>query len=373
MTAHHTPPIRRSIEVEYWVVDSEGYLTAPDGLVKASPGAEREFVEPMVEIKTTPCASTAELRAEFCERIEAVLQRAAECNQELVPIATPISREEIDDLPSERTRIQDRIVGEPFDYVRHCAGTHIHFEQQPGRTVDLLNTLIALDPALALLNSTRHFDGEAIAAGARSKLYRRLAYADLDGQGRLWPYANSRAEWDQRLTARYEAFLGEAAAAGVDRAAVESCFDPESAVWTPVQIRAEFGTVEWRSPDTTLPSEIVRLADSIAEIVDRLRDAEVRIEGREGRLGDDEIVLPEFDAVTDYVDSAIQEGLASESVRSYLERMGFDPTAYEPLAHDFGSDRSLTPAEAREYRLEAAARLREDISETPSMEATAGD
>lgn len=372
MKTHESPPIRRSIEVEYWVVDSEGYLTTPEGLVEASPGAEREFVKPIVEIKTTPCASTVELRAEFCERIEAVLQRAAERDQELVPIATPITREEIADLSSERTRIQDRVVGPAFDYVRHCAGTHIHVEQQPGRTVDQLNTLIALDPALALLNSARHFDGEAIAAGARSKLYRRLAYADLDGQGRLWPYASSRAEWDQRLTARYEAFIEQATAAGVDRAAVESCFDPESAVWTPVQIRETFGTVEWRSPDATLPSEIIRLADSIAGIVDRLRDAEVRIEGQQGRLGDDEIVLPEFEAVTDYVDRAIREGLAAESVRAYLSRMGFDPAAYEPLAHDLDSER-LTPAEARECRLEAAARLREDISEAAATEVAASD
>jgi len=52
--------------------------------------------------------------------------------------------------------------------------------------------------------------------------------------------------------------------------------------------------------------------------------------------------------------------------------MGFDPAAYEPLAHDLGTE-SLTPAEARECRLEAAARLREEVSETPTTEVAAGD
>jgi hypothetical protein len=33
--------IRRSVEVEYWVVDDEGRLAEPGALVDASPGAER--------------------------------------------------------------------------------------------------------------------------------------------------------------------------------------------------------------------------------------------------------------------------------------------------------------------------------------------
>lgn len=368
VTSQESTPVRRSIEVEYWVVDDEGRLTDPGTLVEASPGAEREFVKPMVEIKTTPCETTAELRGELFGRIRAVLKRADELDLGLVPLATPLNHGEIRELPSERTRIQNDVIGEDFQYVRHCAGTHIHFEQQPGREIDQLNTLIALDPALALVNSSRQFRGEEIAAGARSKLYRRLAYDGLAHQGRLWPYATDVADWNHRLDARYEEFLKKAKATGVDQTAVESCFDPESAVWTPVQLREEFGTVEWRSPDTALPSEIISLADTMAGIIETLQDTDVRIEGDIGAISADEIVLPAFETVADYVDAAIEEGLSSEAVSSYLMRMGFDVGAYEPLSDEPPAG-TVTSSKARQFRLDYADRLRNDVLQTQPVEA----
>jgi carboxylate-amine ligase len=265
-------PLRRSIEVEYWVVDSEGALVEPTELVDATEGAEREFVEPLLEIKTTPCETTAELRDELLGRLSRVLRRAEELDRGLVPLATPVHAEEIADLPSRRTEIQDIVVGDDFEYVRHCAGTHVHVEQLPGREVDQLNTLVALDPALALANSSPFFSGRHIAAGARSKLYRWLAYDGLDGQGRLWPYVDDTDEWDTRLERRYEKFRRAAIEAGIDVRDVEAHFDRESAVWTPVQFREEFGTVEWRSPDATLPTDILQLADTIADTVAQLEE-----------------------------------------------------------------------------------------------------
>ena len=53
MSVHESEPIRRSIEVEYWVIDDAGRLVEPGALVNATPGAEREFVEPLLEVKTT--------------------------------------------------------------------------------------------------------------------------------------------------------------------------------------------------------------------------------------------------------------------------------------------------------------------------------
>ncbi len=360
-------PVRRSIEVEYWVIDDEGRLVEPGELVEATPGAEREFVEPMLEVKTTPCESTAELRAELFERLAAVLQRADKLDKGLVPLSTPLNHDEIRELPSERTRIQNEVVGEDFQYVRHCAGTHIHFEQQPGCTIEQLNTLIALDPAFGLVNSARHFRGEQLAVGARSELYRRLAYDGLEGQGQLWPYVTDRNEWDQRLEARYDAFYERAVDAGIDPETIESCFDPESAVWTPVQLRAEFGTVEWRSPDTTLPSQIIRLAETMGEIIEQLRDTDVSV-GDQARRTDDEIVLPSFETVTDYVSAAIGEGLDSTPLRSYLDRMGFDVEAYEPLAADIAAD-EISPYEARKLRVAYANDLYNDVVQRQPIEA----
>ncbi len=361
MSAKRTEPIRRSIEVEYWVIDDEGYLVEPGELVDASPGAELEFVEPVVEVKTTPCETTAELRAELFDRVGDVLERADELDRGLVPLATPVNEDEIAELASERTRVQNRVVGEEFEYVRHCAGTHVHVEQRPGYEIDQLNALIALDPALALVNSSPYFRGRRLAAGARSKLYRWMAYDDVPHQGRLWSYADDTDEWTRRLERRYEEFVTAAADAGVDRRAVESNFDPESAVWTPVQLREEFGTVEWRSPDTALPGQVVRLADSLASVVERVGDVDVRIEGDRGRVGDDAIVLPEFETVIEYVNTAIRDGLASEELRSYLDRMGFDVAAHEPTSREIDGRQTVTPTEARELRLEQAERLERDV------------
>jgi len=366
---HKSEPIRRSIEVEYWVIDSEGRLVEPGPLVAASAGVEREFVEPVLEIKTTPHERTAALQAELYDRIGKVLDVAAEHDLGLVPLATPLNHDEIEDLPSERTRIQREVIGEDFEYVRHCAGTHIHVEQIPGRVVDQYNTLVALDPALALVNSAQQYRGRPLASGARSKLYRWMAYDGLAHQGRLWPYIDSQEQWNRRLERRYEEFETKALEAGIDRQTITSCFDPESAIWTPVQLRERFGTVEWRSPDTALPSNVVALADHIAGTVEHLRDAEVRIEGDTGRITEDQIVLPEFSTVLDHVNAAIRDGLESDPVQGYLQRMGFDVSAFDPISGHHEDRETLSKAAARERRLEYAAQLRQDVRESQPISA----
>lgn len=356
-------PIRRSVEVEYWVVDESGHLTEPGELVGASAGIEREFVEPLLEVKTTPCETTAELRRELLGRLGSVLRRADELGLGLVPLATPLHADEISELRGQRTRIQNEVVGEAFRYVRHCAGTHIHVEQQPGHAVDQLNAFVALDPALALVNSAPYFEGEHLAAGARSELYRRMAYGDVPHQGRLWPYVDDAGEWSRRLERRYEEFATAALEAGVDRAVFESQFDAESAVWTPVQLREAFGTVEWRSPDATLPEQVLRLADRLATVTRTIREGDCRIDGHRGSIDDDEVVLPEFGAVIKRVDAAVSEGLGSDAVRSYLDRMGFDVSAYDPIAHELEGRAPVSPAAARQLRLEYADRLDHAVRE----------
>jgi hypothetical protein len=360
-------PIRRSVEVEYWVVDEQGRLTDPDGLVEGVPGVEREFVVPLVEVKTTPCVSTDDLREELSERLGRVLRRAETQGKRLVPLATPVYDGHVEDLPSERTRIQDRIVDDSFEYVRHCAGTHVHVEQQPGRAVDQLNALTAVDPALALVNSSPYFGYEWLATGARSKLYRWLAYETLPHQGRLWPYVEDRAEWARRLENRYQEFVTEAVIAGCDRDAVESNFQPESAVWTPVKFRAEFSTVEWRSPDTALPSQVIRLADDVVGFVEHALEADVEIGDGPCRVSDDRVVLPPFDTVRDRVETAIHEGLSAPGVRDYLEDLGFDTSAYDPVSREIGDRGSLSVSAARELRLEYAQRLEQDLHRTQSI------
>lgn len=363
MPAQSSESIRRGVELEYWVIDDEGRLVEPGRLVEASAGVEREFVEPLLEIKTTPCETMAELHDELYGRIGSVLRVADELDKSLVPLATTVNTDQVRELPSERTRIQNRVVGKDFEYVRHCAGTHIHIEQQPGREIDQLNTLIALDPALALVNSSPYYRGQRIGSGARSKLYRWSAYDNLPNQGRLWPYAEDAGEWTRRLEQRYEEFVTAAMNAGVGRQAIESNFEPESAVWTPVQLREKCGTIEWRSPDITYPSQILRVADQVIAVISELEDADVRIGGDRRSVTDEAIVLPEFDVLLEYVSAAIEEGLASDAVRSYLDRMGFDVGAYKPISEEIDGREPVTREEARQLRLEYAAKLERDVFE----------
>ncbi len=357
----------RSVEVEYWVIDDEGRLTEPGDLTDASEGAEREFVEPLLEIKTSPCETTAELRDELLGRIGSVLRRAEDTEKGLVPLGTPVFEEEISQLPCDRTRVQDRAVGKNFEYVRHCAGTHVHVEQEPGHEVDQLNTLTALDPALALVNSSPYFRGERTAAGARSKIYRWMAYEGLPHQGRLWSYSEDAEGWNRRLREGYEAFHTAAEEAGVEAGTVEENFTPESAVWTPVKFRETFSTVEWRSPDNAVPSQVLRLADDVVSTVEKAVDCGLRIEGDEGCVTDENVVVPEYGALKGYVEEAILEGLSSEDLCSYLERMGFDTEEYEPVTREADSGGSVTKEEARRLRREHADRLRTDVQRAASV------
>ncbi len=353
--------LRRGIEVEYWVINRDGGLVDAAPLADGSDGVDREFIEPILELKTSPCESTGQTRDELCDRIEGVLDRAEAIDRRLVPLSTPVCQEEIRDVPSDRTRIQDRIIGDRFDYIRHCAGTHIHIEQVPGREIDQFNTLTALDPALALLNSSPYFEGKQLVAGARSELYRSMAYAEIPNQGDLWPYCTSLDDWERRLQTGYALFEATAKAMGIPQKRFEASFDPETSLWVPVQFRGAFDTVEWRSPDAALPSQVIGLADDVTSILKHLENTEVRIEGKEGKITDDTIVLPEFDALMEYVEAAIRDGLQSRKVRDYLERMTFDVSSYQPISHEIGGREEVSVDEARQLRLEYADRLEADV------------
>jgi gamma-glutamyl:cysteine ligase YbdK (ATP-grasp superfamily) len=352
---------RRSIEVEYWVVDETGRLTDPGPLVDAAPGVEREFVEPVLEVKTAPCATTADLRTQLYDRLGRVCDAAADAGRRLVPLATPLNGGDITDRDSDRTRIQDRVVGDAFECVRHCAGTHIHVEQIPGRAIDQLNLLTALDPALALVNSAPYFQGTRLGAGARSECYRWRAYDSLPQQGQLWRYAADTEAWATRLQRRYEEFVAEAILVGFDRAEVAAAFTPESAVWTPVKLREEFSTVEWRSPDAALPSQVLRLADQVGGLVDRLADPDVDVRlGDDPAVTDDAVVLPAFETVQEHVQTAVRTGLSSPALRSYLTRMGLDVAAFDPLTAEFDAA-TVSLARARDLRLTYADRLEREV------------
>lgn len=368
--------MKLSLEVEYWVVDEDGDLASPESLLDVSDQIDPEFVEPMLELKTTPCASPAALRAEFRDLLGTVVDAARERDRRLVPLATPLCGAPTDVPCREKraTDLQRRIVGPAFDDARVCAGTHIHVERSS--VVDQLNALTAVDPAFALVNSSSHYRGERIVECARPYLYRRSCYGACPEQGQLWPYVDSVAEWQRRLETAYERFRDRALERGVDPETFEAEFGPTDAVWTPVRLREAVPTVEWRSPDAALPSQVFRLAETVYSIVERAnahgttRGDPVAADGGRAALpverddGDEPLRLPAFDTLERVTDAAIHDGLTSPRVRGYLRWLGFEPSAYEPLA-DRLPDAHLSERHAKRLRLEAASRLEAEVDRHP--------
>ncbi|MFC4439751.1 MULTISPECIES: glutamate-cysteine ligase family protein [Natrialbaceae] len=352
-----------SLEVEYWVVDSDGELISPGSLAAVSERTEREFVEPLFEMKTPPCESIAELRRTFVEQLGEVLERAERVDKHLVPLGTPINCDGIDRRPGERGRIQKKVVGANFDYAKYCAGTHVHFEKR--NVTDQLNTLIALDPALALVNSSPYFQGERVANGARAYCYRKKGYAEFPRHGQLWNYVENVGEWSRRLDQCFEEFETQALEAGVDGDALADNFSSDDVVWTPVRLRDEMPTVEWRSPDAALPSQLLRLTEEMHGVMETLHHTNVQIDDGTGNeashVTSEGITLPEFDAAFDLAESAIHNGLESAPVANYLDRMGFSIDDYHPISTRIDGRQYVTKGDARDMRLEYASRLETDL------------
>jgi len=348
-----------SIEAEYWVIDRSGALTDPGGLTALSEHVVPEFVEPLLEVKTSPCESVAALYDEFVARLKWVLEEASARDRLLVPSGTPIGPVEVPEHDSERAAIQRRVVGEDFGYAAHCAGTHVHFDRE--EVADQLNTLIALDPALALLSSSPYYRGRRVAACARAYVYRKRGYEAFPHHGQLWEYVDSVEQWNQLLEHRFKEFEAAARDEGVDPERFAEHFSPEDTVWTPLRLRTEVPTVEWRSPDVGLPSETMRLVREMATVMERVSETEVVIGGEEGSVGEEMITLPGFATVRELTDEAITTGLESPAVRAYLDRMGFDVPAYRPLTHRIDGERQMDERGTRDLRLDLARCLEADV------------
>ena len=355
-----TSIMQKSIEVEYWVIDENGKLTAPGSLVNTSSNVEEEFVDCLFELKTPPCKTIGELRHTFVEQLDRTIEEAATLGKRLVPLGTPINNGTIELLNDERTTIQQAVLGTNLDYAKSCAGTHIHFEQR--NVVDQLNTLIALDPALALCNSSPYFQGKHIASSARAYLYRKRCYEHFAEHGQLWEYVDTVAEWDRKLEVCYEHFKDFASRQGVQSNQFERCFSPDTVVWTPVRLRDAMPTVEWRSPDATLPSQILRLAELIDSIMELIHNRRVSIGGDRFTITPTSVVLPDFDRLWNLSKAAMLAGLESEEVASYLRGLGADLDQFGPLTAEFDKD-YVSRSEARSLRVKYADRLESDIDE----------
>ncbi|EMA36818.1 hypothetical protein, partial [Halococcus hamelinensis] len=261
-------------------------------------------------------------------------------------------------IVSERGRLLERIYGDGIKPATQCAGTHIHFD-----AVDIprqVNLLTALDPVLALVSSSPFYAGEHPMHSARPYAYRSLCGDAFTRFRDLQEYTVDTATWDERLAGEYETFRTLAADRGVSEAEFRAHFQPENAMPMPVRVRRRFSTVEWRAPDTALPSQVVRLAMDMSRIVEQTASKSVEV-GEPG-IDTDRIRIPAFEELLQLTAAAMEDGLQSPVVWEYLEAMTIDPADYRPIADEIDRHSPISVADARRIRLEYADRLERDVA-----------
>lgn len=344
------------VELEIWVVDERGRLTDGRDVADAHDRIEPEFVTSMLEAKTAPQESIAALARDLRETLRAAFDAAHAVDKRIVPLGTPLTRSD-GETHTERGELFETIYGDGVRCAKNCAGAHVHFQRH--ETARQLNVLTALDPALALVSTSPYYCGSGVQSSARAHAYRRKCGRDFQQFCDLWPYADSVAEWEERVEERFAAFKSLAATRGVASSTVTEQFTPEDTVLNPVRLRDCQPTVEWRAPDAALPSEILQLAADLRAVVDQTADKPVVV-GTPG-VHDDRIGIPDFETLTGLSKAAINFGLEPSPVRSYLERFGIDCSTYRPLSPRIADGSTVSESAARRLRLEQADRFEVDV------------
>jgi glutamate---cysteine ligase / carboxylate-amine ligase len=349
-----------SLELEYWTVDETGALASASPVLDRIDDLHAESADPMLEVVTEPCDDIPKLQTEVTRKLQEVIAVGREENRRLVPLATPLNSAPISTSEGPRTRIQRQVLGKAFENATQCAGTHLHVDQIDGAETDQLNLLTALDPAFALVASSTYHQGNKVAACARSHVYRRMCYSDHPELGQLWPYVENISEWDDRIDATFNRFRQQAVSQGVEPVTFHKHFRPENSIWAPVRLREEYNTIEWRSPDVTLPSQVLQLVENVRDILNLIEDRRVEIGSRPG-ITASAVSIPTFDRLQQYVNTAIDQGLESPDIERYLETMGFDTTAYRPISMELVDKPPMAQQRAQWLRLRYADRLERDV------------
>ncbi|MFP4218772.1 MAG: glutamate-cysteine ligase family protein [Salinarchaeum sp.] len=358
--------MRIGIEIEYWLIDEDGALAPVDPVIDACGGVDPEMTNRLLEVKTPPCDSIIELVETLRDRLESVVEAARRRGLRLVPLGTPLGDPTLPHRETTRMAVQQAVLGDAFDHAGYCAGMHLHFEQE--EPFDQLRALTALDPSFALVNTSPYYRGERIARCARPKIYRRQCYREFPGHGQLWEYPKSLAEWRQRIDSRFDTFLEAATAHGFDVDTVEDTFSAADAIWSPVCLRDDLGTVEWRTPDAAPPLDLLHLAADVMQVMTTATDRGTVI--GTGPHSGPELRLPPFDSLQRRIDIAINHGVADNTVTRHLARLGFDLDSYQPLAGGIDLRRPLDQSTVRRLRQRAADRFERDLGQLQTQSLT---
>ena len=354
---------RLGLEQEFFIVNPEGFLSnradeflASCDRLSRSRGREPdcfapEFVKQIVEINTTPAASFAELKTEYLELLEILLDAARELDLRVYPLSTyplystPVMRNK------PNYHLQVRTVGAGrFDNAAKCTGTHIHLDLPDGvvdrnigiaynstpearsRVLSIYNLATAFDAALiALSRACPFYEGKVAGKAMRTIHYRgskRFAwqgvYTNLQSVGGLMPYAETVEDLIRQLFDRYHSWLQAMDLAGVDRQIfLNSGGELLTAGWNPVRLNA-IGTVELRNSDSNYPQAILALVALISEAANRVRQENIVVKPKQGcrvfELRGQELSVPDFEYLNgELLYAAVTEGIKNMAVKEYLD------------------------------------------------------
>lgn len=354
---------RLGLEQEFFIVDSEGFLShrADEFLAscwkiakarnRSSSCFAPEFVKSIVEINTVPVNNLTELTAEYLDLLQILLQVAQELELRVYPLstyplyATPVMRNK------PNYHLQVRTVGEgSFENAAKCTGTHIHLDlpedvvdrrvgiaynscaEARERVLNIYNLAISLDAAIiALSRACPFYDGKVAGKAMRTIHYRgskqfawQGVYTNLQSVGGLMPYADTVEDLIEQLFNRYYSWLQAMDNAGVERQMfLDSGGELLTAGWNPIRLNS-IGTVELRGADSNYPQVTLALVTLISEAANRVRREDITVRPKPGvetfQLQGQDLKVPEFDYLNnELLYGAVTEGINDAAVKDYLD------------------------------------------------------
>lgn len=307
--------LRLSLTTDYWVVDEHGRLADPDRIAEL-PGADGTDSPYSVVVETPPCETCGDLRRELVDRLRSTVAAAHDRDYRLVALGL---------RPDLLTSGPGSAAGQPSPVA--TAGTRVVFEPEPVAAADCYNTLSALDPAFALINTACRGDGDRRYACGR---------ASLTHGGSISRY---RTADDTPPDAEPTVDRDPPGAASTDR--------------QPVAWLDGGSKIEWRSLDAATPTLLVDLLADVTAILRRAARSRVHIGSFGNGFHGDRLVLPDAEWRAIYTDEAIRNGRSSLLVRASLERFGIDTGWYRAASQPVGEG-SVTDCRALCRRLAAA-------------------
>lgn len=269
-----------TLSIDYWVIDETGRLADPNR-VAGLPGAARTDSPYSLAVETPTCESCIELRRSLTDRLSATVTAAHDRGCRLLALGIrPDLLVEDSPFPA----------GEPPPAA--TAGTRVAFEPEAAASTDCYNTLLALDPAFACVNTTGRTDGSQRYACGRPSL------------SHGGPTGRYRTDGDHDTAAH----------ASTDRQPV---------AWLDGGSR-----IEWRSLDATTPTLLVDLIADITTVLQEATKRRLSIESFGTGFDAERLVVPTPEWRAIYTEKAIHQGLSSLLVRAYLERFGIETDWY---------------------------------------------